>query len=225
MPSYFYHKKTQPISFDYKLNNISLSKSSNFDYLGISFNNKLSWSDHIRSICSKALRTIYFLNRNLQGASQDLKLKAYVSYVRPIIEYATCVWNPSSVESTQLLDSVQRLAIRFIRNNFSRYRSVTEMSIGLELPALSVRRNVNDLTTVFKIFNKEIFIDPNVLFSLNSFSSTRGHSLKLYKPNCTVNSFRDSFSYRIIDQWNKLDPSLISCPDSHSFKSNLINQL
>ena len=192
--------KKKPLLFQYTLSNSPLLRVSKFQYLGITFDNKLSWSDHISYICFKAKRTIYFLNRNLQGASPDRKLQAYVTYVRPIIEYASCVWNPSSVDSTKLLDSVQRLAIRFIRNNFSRRYSFTLLSNGIDLDSLSFRRNLTDLTMVFKILRNEIFLSKDEFFS--SFSSrkvTRGHNSKLFKPQCSVNSFRDSFSFRIID--------------------------
>ena len=213
--------KKSPILFNYTLDSSPLSRVSKIKYLGIIFDSKLTFSDHIHSICSRAKSFIYFLNRNLSGASPDRKLKAYVTYVRPIIEYASVIWNPYLANLSALLDSVQRLAIRFIRNNFSTYYSVTELSSGLNLPTLSSRRSISDLSMVYKIFHKEIFISREDLFSLSPSPLTRGHRFKLFVPDNYVNAFENSFAFRIIKPWNNLHPSLFNCNSSSSFKSKL----
>ena len=49
---------------------------------------------HITKISNKANSTRGILQRNLRQCSTDVKALAYVTYVRPIIEYASVVWSP-----------------------------------------------------------------------------------------------------------------------------------
>jgi len=53
-----------------------------------------SWNKHVDSVVSKANGTSGFLWRNLQISSPSLKTTAYTSLVRPVLEYASTVWDP-----------------------------------------------------------------------------------------------------------------------------------
>ena len=47
-----------------------------------------------------------------QYADSNTLLKLYTSLVRPHVEYATPVWDPSTVQDIQHLESVQKFALR-----------------------------------------------------------------------------------------------------------------
>ena len=213
--------KTKPSLSTYRLNNVNLDRVFEFVYLGVTISSKLSWTSHIEYISLKAKRCIHFLQRNLKGASVSSRLKAYIGYVRPILEYSSCVWNPDLACNIDALDSVQRLGIRFIRNDYRRRSSVTQMAQGLNLEPLATRRLTSDLVMVFKIVKNEIFIQPNKLLSFNTSSITRGHTYKLYKPYCRINAFRSSFAYRIISHWNSLQQDLLDSTNSNHFSRSL----
>jgi len=73
----------------------------------------LSWSQHIRGICSKARKIIGMLYRHYyQYADSNTLLKLYTSLIRPHVEYAAPVWDPSTVQDIQYLESVQKFALR-----------------------------------------------------------------------------------------------------------------
>ena len=76
---------------------------------------------------TKETRTLYFLKRNLSSCSTDVKAAAYLSMVRPLMEYAAAVWDPHHVWDTQELEKVQRIAMRWALNDHSRYSSVSSM--------------------------------------------------------------------------------------------------
>ena len=63
-------------------------------YLGCLISLDLRWTKHINSICGKANKTLEFLRRNLNIGSTTVKQNAYNSLVRPIVEYASTVWDP-----------------------------------------------------------------------------------------------------------------------------------
>ena len=54
--------------FKININNYCIEQVSNFKYLGVIFNNKLNWNDHIEVLCSKLSRAagvIFRLKKNL----------------------------------------------------------------------------------------------------------------------------------------------------------------
>ena len=63
-------------------------------YLGVELSSDLEWKQHIQQVTGKAQRTLTFLQRNLYRYPQSVKQRAYISLVRPILEYAATVWDP-----------------------------------------------------------------------------------------------------------------------------------
>ena len=63
-------------------------------YLGVTLRKDLDWRDHIDNITKKANSALGFLRRNLKVASTDLREKAYLTFVRPLLEYSSSVWDP-----------------------------------------------------------------------------------------------------------------------------------
>ena len=69
-------------------------------YLGITSNNILSWSSHINNIVIRATKTLNFLRHNLytiNKCSREVKASAYIPVVRPLMEYASIVWDPYQI--------------------------------------------------------------------------------------------------------------------------------
>ena len=83
-----------PIINDYLLNNQVIQCSDVYKYLGLQLNNTLSWNTHITTIVNKATRMLNFIKRDLSKCSCTTKSTAYTTLVRPILEYATEVWDP-----------------------------------------------------------------------------------------------------------------------------------
>ena len=86
--------KAKKIEAKYQLHGHTLEAVTSAKYLGITFNNKLQWDQHINNITSKANKTLGFLRRNLKIPSIRIKEQAYQTLVRPLVEYASSVWDP-----------------------------------------------------------------------------------------------------------------------------------
>ena len=70
-------------SFPYKMYEIPLQFVKNHHYLGILLDNKLSWTPHINSLCSKVNCLLGFLCRTLHHCPSNLKEHAYKQIVLP----------------------------------------------------------------------------------------------------------------------------------------------
>ena len=92
----------------------------------------LRWNVHVAEISKKANSTLGFIRRNLGNCSQDVKDKAYKSFVKPHMEYATAAWDPHTKKNIDELAKIQRRAARFVTGVYSRYLSVSKLIKELE---------------------------------------------------------------------------------------------
>jgi len=99
----------------YYLGTDVLSTVTSHTNLGITVSSDLKWHEHISNICLKATRTLNFVRHNTYCCSQEAKNLAYLSLVRPHLEYATAVWDPYAAKDIQQLERVQRRAVRFVK--------------------------------------------------------------------------------------------------------------
>ena len=68
-----------------------------------------------------------FLQRNLRTCNRDIKLQCYKTYVRPIIEYTSPVWDTNNKNVIHKVESVRRKAARFVLNNYNKDSKVSKM--------------------------------------------------------------------------------------------------
>jgi len=87
----------------------------------------LKWHEHISNICLKATRTLNFVRHNTYCCSQEAKNLAYLSLVRPNMEYAAAAWDPHMAKDIQQLERVQRCAARFVKKDYRYTISVTAL--------------------------------------------------------------------------------------------------
>ena len=87
-------KKKTLIKKNYNLHDHTLEHVPSAKYLGVTITSDLKWESHVTNISQKANKTIGFLKRNLNISNGKIKEKAYISLVRPTVEYASPVWDP-----------------------------------------------------------------------------------------------------------------------------------
>ena len=104
--------KRYTVCAKYTMNGFPLNCVSGVKYLGVSISSKMSWSDHIDDICTKARKSLGFICRNLRNCPQYVLSQKYTSLVRPILEYACCVWDPHQRRYIKQLESAQRHVAR-----------------------------------------------------------------------------------------------------------------
>ena len=165
-------KKKDQHSHTYTIHGTDLKPAESAKYLGVEISNDLSFDRHIENITKKGMKTLGFLRRNLPGksCSRETKTACYNTLVRPIVEYASCVWDPHTSKATSKAESVQRSAARYVMNNYSRRSSVTTMIDELQWKTLQHRRAVSKVTMMYRITNQLIDIPDDQLVPLNGLS-------------------------------------------------------
>ena len=141
------------------LNNCTLNVSDQHTYLGVIIHKSLSWSPHISDIVTKASRTLNFIKKcNLSKCSSQLQGKesAYLTMVRPQLEYASDVWDPHYVGDIMEVEKVQQRAARWVLNDYGQFSSVSSMLNQLSWRTLQSHHKLSRSHTLHKVFYHQL---------------------------------------------------------------------
>ena len=205
---------------NYSIGQAALSRVYSYKYLGVMLTSDLGWSEHVNYVVLKANRALGFIRRNLGPCSKETKLKCYVTLVRPILEYASSVWDPYLASHVHLIEMVQRRAARFVCNDYSMESSVTKMLNELKLMDLRHRRKIARLSLFFKIdTGASQLVLPSEFTRKENRRTDNG---KAYTHiSCRSHPFFGSFYPKTIRDWNALPELLVNKESVDSFVTNL----
>lgn len=214
-------KKTKNIlAFDYQLNGKLLLKTSHFKYLGVTVSHDLNWKNHINNLCCSAEKKLWFLRRKLKGAPSNVKLTAYLTLVRPMLEYASVVWSPFKKNQIDKIERIQRRAARFILSKYKRQDSVTAMLIQLNLPTLSERREIARLKFIHLFYTKYFNLNTERYIQKRSSRPVRHSSPHQIMPiTARTDIFKYSFFPCTIEAWNKLPREITQLVSTNQFEN------
>ena len=203
----------------YTIDSNILPQVTSYSDLGVLIDDKLSFSGHILSVAKKAYRQSALITRCFLSKNISLLKRAFITYVRPLLEYASQIWSPHLQKDITILEKVQRRFTKNISNLHSLPYS-TRLA-RLKLPLLSRRRIELDLCLVYRIIHCHTILEPPTFFNLRVNSVTRGHPYMLHKPLVRLNSSKFAFCARVIDAWNSLPLAVVSANMLPSFKRKL----
>lgn len=106
--------------FQYRIGNGVLTKVSSFRYLGVVISDDLNWRSQTENVCSASYKKLCFLRVKLRNATKEVKLMAYKTFIRPVLEYACVVWRAHQKGPNAELERIQRLAARFICSRYKK---------------------------------------------------------------------------------------------------------
>ena len=87
------YRSKNPIIHQYTMNGVPLDIVAHHPYLGVELSSNLNWSFHIENIIGKANRSLGFIRRSLYFYPEGVKIEAYLTLVRPCLEYACSIWD------------------------------------------------------------------------------------------------------------------------------------
>ena len=95
---------------------------------------------------------------------KQVRETSYLTILRPTLEYAAMVCDPTTYTLIQILENVQRRAARFVKNDYtSRTQGcVTSMLTSLEWQTLEQRRRISRLVMMYKIQHQLVDIDRDL---------------------------------------------------------------
>ena len=204
-------QKHEPIIFAYELISSPLAKFLNVNDLGVVFDSKLRFLDHITKIRSKGMQMLGILYR-FRDIRDPAALKLYyTSIVLPIVEYCSPVWGMSAVSNLALLNRVQSFFARIVRGRVFTMRQFSTHQVleQLGLQSLSERRHRSDLLFLYDLYHKRIAC-PSLSATLQRREPRRDTRLTAFfeVPRPRIEVERRCFLYRLPTLYNALPPDI-----------------
>ena len=164
----------------------------------------------------KANMVLGMISRCIEYKSKEVVNRLYKSLVRPHLEYCVQAWSPYFRKDIDLLERVQRRATKLV----SEYRTMpyAQRLKKLGWTTLEKRRTRGDLIETFKILHDLENLDKHKFFTRSISTSTRGHTMKLFKEQNRLDTRKHFFSQRIVNDWNKLPQYVIDARTVLQFK-------
>ena len=124
-----------------------LKEDEEASYLGITFDKRQTWKQHIAKAEAKARRRLAILRKlvgTTWGASEKILKTVYQGTVRPHLEYGCTAWSTTVKTNQQALDKVQNQALRLLTGAM-RSTLITEMERLTGVQPLGQRRDTKNM--------------------------------------------------------------------------------
>jgi len=96
------------LAVNVNIGNGALPQSSSVLDLGITTTSNLSPSTHIRNIVCKANSRAIAIHRCFMSCDITLLVRAYKTYVRPLVESNSVIWSPGAIGDIEIIKCIQR---------------------------------------------------------------------------------------------------------------------
>jgi len=149
---------------------------------------------------------------------RDLLVKAYKTYVRPLLETNSQIWSPHLLKDIRRIEAVQR---RFTKklDGLHSFDYAERLSL-LGLKRLEERRIRADLLFAYKLLFGFTPLNVHEFFTPSRCTGTRGHAYKLFLTRYTTDVRKHFFCNRVAKIWNQL-PSNTDFTSITSFRRAL----
>ena len=172
---------------------------------------------------SKVLGSMRALKFKLKRSTLN---QIYISYMWPILEYASIVWDGCNDYEKDSLEKLEYEAARVV-TGLTRSVSIDRLLKEIGWLLLSERRRIQKLVTVYNIYHDNA---PSYVASLfpDSVADSTPYSLRNYNNYVTIDREQNFFSKSFIPSslvlWNNLDQNIREADTLYTLKSRLRNK-
>ncbi len=120
---------------------VSRTVGLTFKFLGVIFDSRLTWADHIKKIegkCNKVINVMRCLTGREWGASCSALKTIYVALIRSVLDYGSVAYGSAAKSLLKKLDRIQAQALRVCSGAFKTSPVPALQEMG-EMP-LALRR-------------------------------------------------------------------------------------
>ena len=166
---------------------------------------------------TKGTRCLNFVMRVLRGTHWQVKVQAYKTLVRPVLEYGGMVWDPYRLGQVEEMERVQRQAARRVTGRMKRWRwdatkksrehvSVSKIIQQLGWESLSQRRKKARLCGLHRALS-DTEGWREIRAGIEETQNGR-YGQRLREKGANMEVGRNAFLARTIREWNLLEKSL-----------------
>ena len=210
------NKRNLPDEISFELSGATLSRVHEVLDLGVNFTSRLSFEDHITIIIAKAKQRLFLLKKSFVSRNPKILIMAFKTYIIPLLEYCSPIWNPQNITDIRRIESV----LRMFTKRLAGFESLNypERLEKAGMCTLELRRLHADLCLCYNILRQNMETPIAHLFVIDNANSTRGHKWKLKNSVPRLDSRLHFFSHRIINVWNSLSPKTVDASSTAMFR-------
>jgi hypothetical protein len=219
----FSKKLIKPQYPDLFLENEKINLKNEHKQLGVLFNSKMTFDNHIDQQCKKAMTRVTALKRIKYKIPRSSQLKIYLTFIRPVLEYGWQLYENSSEKSLKKLETVQREALLI---STRAYQHTSNVSLQKEtgVQTLKSRRKYYKTLFMHKHANNKI---PEYLSRLipETVQERTPYLLRnaanISTPSTSKNYLLKSFIPSSIRTWNSININLRNIESFNSFRNKM----
>lgn len=206
-----YTRKYNTVDFDYILENGVLDRCSTVKDLGVQFDCKLNFIEHINTMIASAHRMYGFIYRNCREfTNSNCLMTLYNTFIRSKLEYGCLIWYPLYQVHNTNIETIQRKFLKFLMYILDgtypdRGYDYEVMLDRFQVVSLLHRRNVLSVKFLYNIIHNNIDC-PKILNAI-TFKIPRLESryeTMFYIPRSRTNIMCKSPIYVMCNNYNRI---------------------
>ena len=188
-----------------------------------SFDENLTWSDHVFYICKKSIKKLGLLYKNKNVFNRVILIKLYKSALLPVIDYGSVVYDSLSLQQNNKIENLQRRAAIICSGAHPR-TEINKLLGDLGWMHLEDRRLYLKRTYFYKIFvnSSPPYLNADLMDLVRNPKVRESRNMgKLYLPKWKKTKYRASFFLSAIVDWNDLSVDLVRVDSLYKLKKYL----